>query len=152
MFDKNVVEFLRTIDDPDPYLRGLLIESGFKPSIIYYEQEVRKKGKTKNNFFTLYDLAMIGITSYSKVPLRLIIFTGFVFGLISLFSGVTYLIYKIIFWDSIEAGIAPIIILISFFFFLLLFFIGILAEYVLAIHQKIYSRKIVIEKERLNFD
>ncbi len=152
LFDKKVVEFLRTIDDPDPYLRGLLIESGFKPSIIYYEQEVRKKGKTKNNFFTLYDLAMIGITSYSKVPLRLIIFTGFVFGLISLFSGVTYLIYKIIFWDSIEAGIAPIIILISFFFFLLLFFIGILAEYVLAIHQKIYSRKIVIEKERLNFD
>ena len=80
MFDKKVVDFLRTIDDPDPYLRGLLIESGFKPSIIFYDQEIRKKGVTKNNFFTLYDLAMLGITSYSKVPLRIIIFTGFVFG------------------------------------------------------------------------
>lgn len=151
LFDKKIVDFLRTIDDPDPYLRGLLIESGFKPFIIFYDQEVRKRGVTKNNFFTLYDLAMLGITSYSKIPLRIIIFTGFVFGFLSFFFGLFYFIYKIIFWNSFETGIAPIIILVSFFFFLLMFFIGILAEYILSIHQKLYSRKIVIEKERINF-
>ena len=151
LFDKKVVNFLKTINDPDPYLRGLLIESGFEPAIVYYDQEVRKKGKTKNNIFSLYDLAMIGITSYSKVPLRLIIFTGFISGFLSFLIGIIYLIYKLFYWYSFEAGIAPLIILISFFFSLLLFFIGILAEYVLAIHQKLYSRQIVIEKERINF-
>ena len=116
--------------------------------------EILKKmenGPKQNNFFTLYDLAMIGITSYSKVPLRIIIFTGFIFGFLSFFFGLFYFIYKIIFWNSFETGIAPIIILVSFFFFLLMFFIGILAEYILAIHQKLYSRRIVIEEERINF-
>ena len=151
LFDKEVVNFLKTINDPDPYLRGLVIESGFEPSIVYYDQDIRKKGKTKNNFFSLYDVAMLGITSYSKLPLRMMILVGFIFGFFSFIFGISYFIYKLIFWDSFEAGVAPIIILISFFFSLLLFFIGILAEYIFVIHQKLFSRKIVIEKERINF-
>ena len=143
---------MKKIDDPEPYLRGLVIESGFKPDVIKYDQEKRIAGITKNNFFTLYDLAMIGITSYSKAPLRVIILISFLLGLISLGISVIYLLYKLLFWNEFQLGVAPIIILFTFLFSIVLFFLGIIGEYILSIHIRLRKRPLVIEKERVNFE
>lgn len=152
LYDKKVVDYLKKIDDPEPYLRGLVIESGFKPDVIKYDQDKRTAGITKNNFFTLYDLAMIGITSYSKAPLRVIILISFLLGLISLSISVIYLLYKLLFWSEFQLGVAPIIVLFTFLFSIVLFFLGIIGEYILSIHIRLRKRPLVIEKERINFD
>lgn len=151
LFDKDVVDFIKTIEDPEPYLRGLVIESGHRPKQIKYSQNKRIKNITKNNFFTLYDLAVIGFTSYSKLPLRMIIFTGFFLGVFSFIFSIIYLIYKLLFWNEFQAGIAPLLILFLLFFSIIIFFLGIIAEYILAIHIKLRNRPLVIEKERINF-
>ena len=143
---------MKKVDDPEPYLRGLVIESGFKPDVIYYDQDKRTAGITKNNFFTLYDLAMIGITSYSKAPLRVIILISFLLGLISLGVSLVYLFYKLLFWNEFQPGIAPIIVLFTFLFSIVLFFLGIIGEYILSIHIRLRKRPLVIEKERVNFE
>lgn len=151
LFDKDVVDFIKTIEDPEPYLRGLVIESGHRPKQIKYSQNKRIKNITKNNFFTLYDLAVIGFTSYSKLPLRMIIFTGFFLGIFSFIFSIIYLTYKLLFWNEFQAGIAPLLILFLLFFSIIIFFLGIIAEYILAIHIKLRNRPLVIEKERINF-
>lgn len=151
LYDKKMIDILRKINDPYPYLRGMITEFGFKPAIIKYKQPVRKKGYTKNNFFSLYDLAMLGITNHSKVPLRVATLSGFVISFLSFLTGLGYFIYKLAYWDRFEIGIAPLVIGIFFFASVQLFFIGIIGEYVGSIHTQTLKRPLVIEKERINF-
>lgn len=151
LYDQKFIEVLRKLNDPYPYFRGLIAEFGFEKAEIEYVQPVRKKGKTKNNFFTLYDLAMLGFVSHSKVPLRLASLVGFCMSLISLVVATIYFVYKLLFWDRFEAGLAPVIIGLFFFGSIQLFFIGIIGEYVGAIHTQVKNRPLVIEKERINF-
>lgn len=151
LFDKEVVNYLKSIKDPEPYLRGLVIESGFKPKIIEYDQNQRERNFTKNNFFTLYDLAMIGITAYSKWPLRIIIFLSFFTGLISFVVGIGYGFAKLLYWETFQAGISPLLILVTLMFSIIMFFLGFVAEYILAIHIRLKNRPLVKEKERINF-
>ncbi|WP_314395520.1 glycosyltransferase family 2 protein [Leptotrichia shahii] len=152
LYDKKFIEVLRKLDDPTPYLRGIVAELGFTRKEISYEQPQRKFGKTKNNFFSLYDVGMLGITSYTKIILRLATFIGFFVGVISLLLSVVYLILKLIYWDSFPAGTAPILIGMFFLGSLQLFFIGILGEYIMNINTKVLKRPLVVEEERINFD
>ena len=151
LYDRKVIEVLRNLDDPYPYFRGLVCEVGFKIAKVPYLQEERKRGITKNNFYTLYDMAMLGITNHSKIPLRLAIMFGFLSSVVSLIIALVYFIYKIIFWESFSLGIAPLIIGLFFFFSINLLFLGILGEYIGAIHTQVLKRPLVIEKERINF-
>ena len=152
LYDKKFIEVLRKLDDPTPYLRGIVAELGFTRKEISYEQPQRKFGKTKNNFVSLYDVGMLGITSYTKIILRLATFIGFFVGVISLLLSVVYLILKLIYWDSFPAGTAPILIGMFFLGSLQLFFIGILGEYIMNINTKVLKRPLVVEEERINFD
>ena len=152
LYDKDFIEILRKLDDPTPYLRGIVAELGFARKEINYEQAQRKFGKTKNNFYSLYDIGMLGITSYSKIILRLATFVGTMIGLISFFISIIYLILKLMFWNSFPAGTAPILIGMFFLGSIQLFFIGILGEYIMNINSKILKRPLVIEEERINFN
>jgi len=152
LYDKKVIDILKDIDDPYPYFRGLICDIGYERAVILYNQPARKRGFTKNNFYTLYDLAMLGITNHSKVPLRLATMTGFIVAIISLLFALGYFIYKLIFWDSFSVGIAPLVIGLFFFSSVQLFFIGIIGEYIGSIHTQVLKRPLVIEKERINFD
>ena len=152
LYDRSVVEILQRMDDPYPYFRGQIAEIGFDPVKIEYHQPRRERGITKNNFYVLYDTAMLGITSHSKVPLRLATFTGFCLGALSLLVAIIYFAYKLIYWDNFQVGIAPLVIGIFFFSAVQLFFTGILGEYIGAIHTQVVHRPLVIEKERINFD
>lgn len=151
LYDKAIVDYCREVADPYPYFRGQISEIGLPIKEIPYRQPLRKKGITKNNFFTLYDLAMLGITNHSKVPLRLAAMLGFALALLSLFVAVAYLICKLIFWYSFPVGTAPMMIGLFFFASVQLFFIGILGEYIGAIHTQVLKRPLVVEKERINF-
>jgi polyisoprenyl-phosphate glycosyltransferase len=152
LYDAEVIETLRKIDDPYPYFRGLICDLGYQRAAITYHQKVRKRGITKNNFFTLYDVAMLGITNHSKVPLRLATMTGFTMSLISLLVAIGYLIAKLVFWNSLQMGMAPLVIGLYLLASVLLLFIGILGEYIGAIHTQVQRRPLVIERERINFD
>jgi polyisoprenyl-phosphate glycosyltransferase len=151
LYDKQVIESLRNIDDAYPYFRGLISELGYKATTIEYHQPQRTRGFSKNNLYSLYDMAMLGITSHSKVPLRLAIFFGFIIGTSSFAISIFYLIYKLILWHSFDLGTAPLIIGIFFLASIQLFFIGIVGEYVGAIHTQVMKRPLVVEKERINF-
>lgn len=151
LYDQKVIETLRSIKDPYPYLRGLICDIGFERAVIEYVQLSRKRGFTKNNFYTLYDMAMLGITNHSKVPLRLATMTGFAVAFLSLVVAFAYLLYKLIFWDSFTVGIAPLVIGLFFFGAVQLLFIGIIGEYIGSIHTQVLKRPLVIEKERINF-
>ena len=150
--DREVVEKLREVDDPYPYFRGLICDLGYERAEILYDQPVRRRGLTKNNFYTLYDIAMLGITNHSKVPLRLATMTGFLMSLVSLMVALGYGIYKLIYWQRFELGMAPLVIGLYFFISVQLFFIGILGEYIGSIHTQVLRRPLVVEKERINFD
>ena len=152
LYDRRVVEILKEVDDPYPYFRGLIADIGFSPAKIEYTQPRRERGITKNNFYTLYDLAMLGITNHSKVPLRMATVTGFCLAMLSLLVAVVYFGYKLLFWYRFEVGMAPLVIGIFFFTAVQLFFTGILGEYIGAIHTQVLKRPHVIEKERINFD
>jgi glycosyltransferase involved in cell wall biosynthesis len=152
LYDKQVMEVMKQIDDPYPYLRGLVSEIGFEYATVKYTQPKRKKGVTKNNFYLLYDIAINGITHHSKVPLRLATALGFVMSALSLLLSVTYLVLKLVFWYSFPMGTAPILIGIFFFSSIQLFFIGVLGEYIGQIYTQVRKRPLVIEKERINFD
>jgi glycosyltransferase involved in cell wall biosynthesis len=152
LYDRQVIEILRHIGDPYPYFRGLICDIGFETAEIEYSQPVRKRGITKNNFYTLYDMAMLGMTNHSKVPLRLATMAGFLMGLASLFIGLAYLVYKLIYWNEFSVGIAPLVIGLFLFASVQLFFLGIVGEYVGAIHTQVLRRPLVVEKERINFD
>lgn len=151
LYDKRIVDILKTFDDPYPYFRGLICEIGFERAIVEYSQPRREKGITKNNFYTLYDMAMLGITNYSKVPLRIAVMLGFLVSFISILVAMGYLAYKLIFWDSFNVGMAPLVIGLFFFSAVQLFFIGIIGEYIGSIQTQVMKRPLVIEKERINF-
>lgn len=152
LYDKDVVNILRKIDDPYPYFRGLIAEIGLKIYKIKYDQPIRAKGITKNNFFTLYDIGMLGIISHSQVPLRLATMLGFSISIISLVVAFFYFIMKLFFWNTFNLGIAPLVIGLFTFSAVQLFFIGIIGEYIGSVHTYSKKRPLVIESERVNFD
>lgn len=152
LYDRKVVEIVRTLGDPYPYFRGMLAEIGLPYHEIPFVQPQRRRGITKNNFYTLYDMAMLGITNFSKVPLRIVTFTGFASALLSLLVGFGYLIYKLIFWNSFSVGIAPLVIGLFFFASIQMVAMGMLGEYIGAIHTQVQNRPYAIESERVNFE
>jgi len=152
LFDKVVVDILRNLHDPYPYFRGLLCEIGFPIATVPFKQPRRQRGVTKNNFYTLYDIAMLGITNHSKVPLRLMALSGFVLSLISLLVAFLFLVAKLLYWDSFQLGTAPILIGIFFFGAVQAFFIGLLGEYIGSIHTQVRNMPLVVEMERVNFE
>lgn len=151
LYDKKYIAVIRQIDDPNPYGRGLVAEFGFDRYNIEYVQPVRKSGKSKNNFYTLFDFAMLGIVNYSKVPLRLAIFIGFILGFFSFIAAFVFFIYKLMHWDTFQTGNGPVVLGLFFFSSVQLFFTGIVGEYVGAIYTHVRKRPLVIEKERINF-
>jgi glycosyltransferase involved in cell wall biosynthesis len=152
LYDKKIIEIFRQFDDPYPYFRGLIAEIGCSIARIEFTQSQRKRGISKNNFYSLYDMAMLGIISYTKVPLRLATMLGFLAAIISFLVGLFYLIYKLIYWQEFTLGAAPIVVGLFFFGAIQLFFLGILGEYIGAIYTQVLHRPLVIEKERINFD
>ena len=152
LFDRVVIDILRSIQDPYPYFRGLLCEIGFPIATVTFKQPRRLKGVTKNNFYTLYDIAMLGITNHSKIPLRLMAMSGFLLAFLSLMAAVFFLIAKLVFWNSFQLGTAPILIGIFFFGAIQAFFIGVLGEYIGSIHTQVRNMPLVIELERVNFE
>lgn len=151
LFDRAVIDILRKLDDPYPYFRGLLCEIGFPIATVPFRQPRRRRGITSNNFYTLYDLAMLGITNHSKVPLRLMAMGGFALSILSLLTAIGFLIAKLIFWNSFQLGVAPVLIGIFFFGAVQTFFIGLLGEYIGSIHTQVRNMPLVIEAERINF-
>jgi len=151
IYDRKVIETFRSMDEPYPYVRGLVSELGYQVALVPYDQPLRQRGLTKNNLYSLYDVAMLGITSHSKVPLRLATMLGFATSAISFLVGLGYLAYKLVFWDRFALGVAPVVIGLFFFASVQLFFIGIIGEYIGAIHTHVNHRPLVIEKERINF-
>jgi dolichol-phosphate mannosyltransferase len=151
LYDKVVLDGLRDIADPYPFLRGLICELGYEVKEIPFIQQRRLGGITKNNFYTLFDIAMLGIVSHSKVPIRIASFAGIILGVLSVIVAFIFLFLKLIFWDSFPIGSAPIVIGLFFLFGVQLFFIGILGEYIASIHGYVQNRPIVVEKERINF-
>lgn len=151
LYDRVVLDRVREIDDPYPYFRGLVCELGYKTEVVHFNQPRRVRGLSKNNFYTLYDIAMLGLVSHSLVPIRIASITGFLFGFASILSALLLIVIKIIFWSSIPMGVAPLAIGILFLFGVVLLFIGILGEYVGSIHTYLQKRPVVVEAERINF-
>jgi len=151
LFDNVVIDILRTIQDPYPYFRGLLCEIGYPIATVPFNQPRRKRNVTKNNFYTLYDIAMLGITNHSKIPLRLMAMSGFLLSILSLLVAMAFFNAKLIFWDSFQLGTAPILIGIFFFGAIQAFFIGVLGEYIGSIHTQVRNMPLVVERERVNF-
>ena len=152
LFDRKVIDHVISFGDPYPYFRGMIADIGLPHKKIYYHQPARTRGVTKNNFYTLYDLAMLGIISHSKVPLRLATFTGFIGAAASFLTGLAYLFYKLLYWREFSAGQAPIIIGVSFTASLQLVFLGVIGEYVGTILTQLQRRPYAIERERVNFE
>lgn len=151
LYDRVVIETLRRLDDPYPYFRGLVADLGWESFKISYKQPARRRGVSANNFYTLYDIAMLGITSHSKVPLRVGTMAGFLLSGLSMLTALGYLTAKLVFWNEFELGLAPILIGLFFFGSVQLFFLGLLGEYVGFIHTHVVKRPLVVEKERINF-
>jgi glycosyltransferase involved in cell wall biosynthesis len=151
LYDRAIVDYCRSIKDPYPYFRGLISEIGLPVKKISFHQPVRKRGFSNCNWYVLYDVAMLGITNFSKVPLRLAAILGFGTAFMSLVVAFCYLIYKLVFWRNFPLGTAPLVIGLFFFSSVQLFFIGILGEYIGAIHTQVLKRPLVVEKERINF-
>ncbi len=152
LYDRKVMDVLRAISDPYPYFRGLIADIGFESAKIEFLQPSRKRGITKNNFYTLFDMAMLGFTNHSKVPLRLATFVGFASGGMSFLAGLFYFVYKLLNWDSFSLGLAPVVVGMFLFASLQLVFLGVVGEYVGAIHTQVLKRPLVVEQERINFD
>ncbi|MCR5267075.1 MAG: glycosyltransferase family 2 protein [Lachnospiraceae bacterium] len=153
LYDRTFVQLLRELDDPIPFLRGIVAEygEGFNMTEVEFTQEKRRAGKSSNNFYSLYDAAMLSFTSYTKVGLRLATLIGFIAGLISFIVAIVYLVLKICYWDTFSAGYAPMTIGVFLLGSLQLFFIGFLGEYVLNINSRVIHRPVVVEEERINF-
>ncbi len=152
LYDRRVIEIVKSFEDPYPYFRGIIAEIGLPSKQLHYFQPARKFGITKSNWYTLYDIAMLGIINLSKVPLRLTVLAGFVGAALSFLTAMAYLVYKLLFWQSFSLGIAPVVIGIFFFNSILLVFMGILGEYIGAIHTQVQKRPYAIERERINFE
>ena len=152
LYDKSFLDVLRKLEDSTPFIRGIVAELGGKRKEVPYEQPKRRAGKTHNNWYTLYDAAMLSVTSYTKAGMRLAVFGGMIMAFISLLVGLVYLILKLINWYGFDAGQAPLIIIVSLMGSLLLSFMGLLGEYIAAINMRVMKRPLVVEEERLNFD
>ncbi len=152
LYDRRVIDILLSMNDPNPYFRGMIAEIGLPYYELPYNQPVRTRGITKNNFYSLYDIAMTGIVNMSKVPLRIVTFAGFVCSLLSVLAGLAYLLYKLLFWNSFSVGLAPLIIGLFFFGSVQMVSLGIIGEYVGAIYTNVQRRPYAVEKERVNFD
>lgn len=152
LYDKSFIEVLRKLDDPKPFLRGIVAELGGKRKDIEYTQPRRRAGKTKNNWYSLYDAAMLSFTSYTKIGLRLATFAGFFVGLASVILGLVYLVMKLMYWDRFAAGQAPMLIGMFFLGAVQLLFIGVLGEYIISINSRVMRRPLVVEEKRINFD
>lgn len=152
LYDKSFIQVLRDLKDPTPFLRGIVAELGFRRKEIPYEQQCRRSGKTKNNLYTLYDVAMLSFTSYTKIGLRLATFLGFAISIISIVIAVTYFVLKLIRWDNFMMGTAPVLIGMFFLGAVQLIFLGLIGEYILSMNTRIMNRPLVIEEERINFD
>jgi len=152
LYDRAVVENIRRLADPYPYFRGLISELGYEPFLILFRQPKRKGGVTHSTLYVLYDMAMLGLTNHSKVPLRLAVISGFFLGLLSFLVAFGYLVYKLLFWNNFQVGTAPIVIGLFFLGSVQLIFTGILGEYLGALHTQVLRRPPVVEKERINFD
>jgi len=152
LYDRRVVDIVKGFDDPYPYFRGMVGEIGLPHAAIPFNQPRRARGITKNNFYTLYDMAMLGITNLSKVPLRFVTFSGFATAALCIIVAFAYLVYKLFFWNAFSVGIAPLVIGIFFFGSVQLISVGILGEYIGSIHTRVYKRPLVVERERVNFE
>jgi glycosyltransferase involved in cell wall biosynthesis len=152
LYDRCVIDVLRGLNEPEPYFRGLVMEIGFKRAMIEYDQPARRTGKSSYNLFSLADYALIGLSSYSRAPLRLMTFLGFAAAMLSFLAGFVYLVIKLLFWYSLPVGVAPVLIAIFFLSSIQLFALGVVGEYIGLLLN--YSRKfpLVIEGERINFD
>lgn len=151
LYDRKFIEVLKDLKDPSPFLRGIVAELGYERKEISYEQQKRKSGKSSNNFYSLYDAAMLSFTSYTKIGMRCATFVGLASAGVGFIVAIVYLILKLIYWDKFVAGTAPILIGVFIFGALQLMFIGILGEYILSINTRIMNRPLVIEEKRINF-
>ena len=151
LYDKSFIKVLKELDDPTPFLRGIVAELGFKRKDIYYKQNMRRSGKTHNNWYSLYDAAMLSFTSYTKIGLRMATIIGFLFATINMLIAVGYLIAKLIWWDNFTLGTAPMLIGIFFIGSIQLFFLGLMGEYILNINTRVMKRPLVVEEKRINF-
>lgn len=151
LYDRRVVEIARSFADPYPYFRGMIAEIGLPSEKIFYDQPRRKFGVTKNNWYTLYDMGVLGIINHSRVPLRMAVLAGFAGATLCFTVAVIYLMLKIVFWNTFSFGLAPMIIGIFFIASMQLVFLGILGEYVGAIYTQVQQRPYVVELERVNF-
>lgn len=151
LYDRSFIEVLRNLDDPTPFLRGIVAELGYKRKDIAYEQQKRRAGKSHNNWYSLYDAAMLSFTSYTKIGLRIATIAGFLFSMIGFVIALVYLIMKLLHWYSFQAGMAPVVIGVFIMGSLQLFFIGLVGEYIMSINSRVMKRPLVIEEERLNF-
>ena len=152
LYDRSFLDVLRSLDDPTPFIRGIVAELGGRRKEVPYEQPQRRAGKTHNNWYSLYDAAMLSFTSYTKIGMRVAVFLGVFFSFLSLLIGAAYLILKLIYWDRFVAGQAPTIIIVSLMCSALLAFMGFLGEYISAINVRLMHRPLVVEEERINFD
>jgi hypothetical protein len=152
LYDRKVVDLVRSFDDPYPYFRGMIAEIGLPTVKLFYDQPQRKFGVTKNNWYTLYDIGMLGIINYSKIPLRLATFAGFIGAALSFMTAIGYLTAKLLYWSTFTVGVAPMIIGIFFIQSLLLVFLGVMGEYIGAIYTQLQHRPYAVELERVNFE
>jgi glycosyltransferase involved in cell wall biosynthesis len=152
LYDRRVIDIVKSYNDPYPYFRGMIAEIGLPHKEIGYGQLTRKHGVTKNNFYTLYDLAMLAITNLSKLPLRFVTLSGFVCAALCIFVAFAYLVYKLLFWSRFSVGVAPLVIGIFFFSSVQLISVGVLGEYIGSIHTQVQKRPYVVERERVNFE
>ncbi len=151
LYDKSFIDVLRGLNDPSPFLRGIVAELGYKQVSIPYTQAKRRAGKTHNNFFSLFDAAMLSFTSYTKVGMHIIMLLGCILALLAICAGLVYFILKLIYWDRFSAGLAPMIVGLFFLHAIELIFIGFVGEYVMSVNTRVMNRPLVIEEERLNF-
>lgn len=151
LYDKSFIDTLRDLHDPTPFLRGIVAELGPERKEIPYEQQKRRAGKTHNNFYTLYDAAMLSFTSYTKIGLRIALIGGFILAALSICVAIVYLVLKLVWWNTFSAGSAPILLAVLVFGSVQLFFIGLVGEYIMSMNLRIMNRPLVIEEERINF-
>ena len=150
LYDRSFLEVLRNLDDPAPFLRGIVAELGPLRKDLPYTQAKRRAGQTHNNWYSLYDAAMLSFTSYTKIGLRLATMAGFLFSALTMLVSVLYFVAKLIWWDKFPMGTAPMLIGIFFLGSIQLFFIGLLGEYVLNINTRVMHRPLVVEEKRIN--
>jgi glycosyltransferase involved in cell wall biosynthesis len=152
LYNRRVIDIIKSFNDPYPYFRGMIAEIGLPYKTVPFNQPRRKRGITSNNFYSLYDMAMLGITNLSKVPLRVVTFSGFAGAAFSILTGLAYFFYKLLYWDRFSVGIAPLVIGIFFFGSVQLISVGIIGEYIGSIHTHLQHRPLVVERERMNFE